>query len=91
MKNPKDILEKWCWALVLCHGSLTLFDVDYFFPSLMMIGFDALLIKEIRQINLDNREACGRFFKKNNLYGAGIFASLLLLNLIRLKEGQRHG
>ena len=60
--------------------------MDYFYPSLAMIVMDLLLLREVRQVKLDDRAACGRFFQRNNLYGAGIFGALLLLNMVRMRE-----
>lgn len=45
--------------MVCCHVSLTLFDVDYFYPSIVMVALDVLLIRELRELNLSDRKACG--------------------------------
>lgn len=83
------MLRKWTYGMILCHGSLTFFDVDYFYPSMMMVGMDMLLLSEILKIDLKEKAACGAFFKKNNVYGIGILMALIMLNLIRWSNTPR--
>jgi 4-hydroxybenzoate polyprenyltransferase len=82
-KNPKEIMEKFVYFIAVCHISLAFIAHSYIYTVPIMLLGDFNLIKEIRKLDLTNREECSQFFKKNNKFGAFIFGSLFLASFLR--------
>lgn len=82
-RNPKAIMERLGYFMMGCHGSLPVMDLDYLYIAPLLLGCDWLLLRELRGLDLDNRQACGQFFRRNNLYGLGIFVALALVGCIK--------
>lgn len=82
-KNPITIMQQLAIMIGVCHLILPFFDIDFQYSFILMLGLDILLFLEIGKLNLKSRTACGIFFRKNNLYGFGIFFSLALYGLVK--------
>lgn len=82
-RNPKLIMERLGYFMMGCHALMPVTNLDYGYAAPFLLACDWLLIKELRSLDLNDRKACGEFFKKNNLYGFGVFTILLVVSYIR--------
>lgn len=78
-RNPKLIMEKLVYLMTACHLVLPLIDTDYGISVPLLLVADGLLVRELRNIKLDDRAACGKFFVKNNIYGFTVFIALAIM------------
>lgn len=71
-------MERFAYVMLVCHLGLPFLDADFCYSTPIMTVCDLLLIREIRQLDLKNGVECGKFFKKNNMYGLAVFVALLI-------------
>lgn len=69
--------------MLIFHSLLPIIDIDFMYSYPIMLGCDLYLIKLIRDLDLKNKVACGKFFKDNNKIGGIIFGSLLLYGFVK--------
>lgn len=82
-KDPMKILERLIFVMGTCHLILPILDIDYQFSFVLMLLLDGFLLAAIKKLNLKDKKACGEFFKKNNLYGLGVFITLLICGVVK--------
>lgn len=66
-----------------CHLILPILDIDYQYSFVMMLLLDGFLLAALKKLNLKDKKACGEFFKKNNIYGFGVFISLIICGFVK--------
>lgn len=82
-KDPMKIMERLIYMMGICHLILPILDIDYQFSFVMMLLLDGFLLAALKKLNLKDKKACGEFFKKNNMYGFGIFISLIICGFVK--------
>ena len=67
---------------LLLTSSLAYFNLYYVYSLPFFIGAHIFLKNELNKIDIKNKESCGKFFKRNNIFGILIFLGLLTKRII---------